>query len=132
MHGVQTLDDAKHLLDHVTSESLKHVVVVGGGYIGLEMAEAFSYRGAKVTLLEAGSQVMRTLDPDMATLVAAALRRHGVDVRLGESAKAFEPKNASSPTKARSKPTSSSSASACGPTRASRRTPVSTSECGTP
>ena len=92
MHGVQTLDDAKHLLDHVTSESLKHVVVVGGGYIGLEMAEAFTHRGAKVTLLEAGSQVMRTLDPDMATLVAAALRRHGVDVRLGESAKAFEPK----------------------------------------
>ena len=57
---------------------------MGGGYIGLEMAEAFTHRGAKVTLLEAGSQVMRTLDPDMATLVAAALRRHGVDVRLGE------------------------------------------------
>ena len=92
VHGVQTLDDAKHLLNHVNSESLKHVVVVGGGYIGLEMAEAFTHRGAKVTLLEAGSQVMRTLDPDMATLVAAALRRHGVDVRLGEGAKAFEPK----------------------------------------
>ena len=92
VHGVQTLDDAKHLLNHVNSESLKHVVVVGGGYIGLEMAEAFTHRGAKVTLLEAGSQVMRTLDPDMATLVAAALRRHGVDVRLGEGAKVFEPK----------------------------------------
>lgn len=92
VHGVQTLDDARHLLDHVTTESLKHVVVVGGGYIGLEMAEAFTHRGAKVTLLEAGPQVMRTLDPDMAALVATALRRHGVDVRLGEGATAFEPK----------------------------------------
>jgi NADPH-dependent 2,4-dienoyl-CoA reductase/sulfur reductase-like enzyme len=91
VHGVQTLDDARHLLDHVTTETLRHVVVVGGGYIGLEMAEAFTHRGAQVTLVEAGPQLMRSLDPDMAELVAAALRKDGVVVRLGEPAVAFEP-----------------------------------------
>ena len=91
VHGVQTLDDARHLLDHVTTETLRHVVVVGGGYIGLEMAEAFTHRGANVTLVEAGPQLMRTLDPDMADLVAAALRNDGVTVLLDEPAVAFEP-----------------------------------------
>ncbi len=91
VHGVQTLDDAQHLLEHATSESLRHAVVVGGGYIGLEMAEAFINRGARVTLLEAGPQVMQSLDEDMAALVVAALRRFGVDVHLCEGAVAFEP-----------------------------------------
>jgi NADPH-dependent 2,4-dienoyl-CoA reductase/sulfur reductase-like enzyme len=91
VHGVQTLDDAQQLLDHATSDSLGRVVVVGGGYIGLEMAEAFIKRGAPVTLLEAGTQVMRSLDPDMAALVAQALRDFGVDLRLEESAIGFEP-----------------------------------------
>ena len=90
VHGVQTLDDARDLLEHATSESMEHVVVVGGGYIGLEMAEAFTHRGSRVTLLEAGSQVMQTLDPDMAALVGEALESHGVDVRLEERALAFE------------------------------------------
>ena len=90
VHGVQTLDDAQELLAHATSESLRHVVVVGGGYIGLEMAEAFINRGARVTLLEAGTQVMRSLDADMAALVVAALREFGVEVRLEEPAEAFE------------------------------------------
>jgi NADPH-dependent 2,4-dienoyl-CoA reductase/sulfur reductase-like enzyme len=90
VHGVQTLGDAERLLAEVTTGGVREVVVVGGGYIGLEMAEAFVLRGAHVTLLEAGAQVMSTLDPDMAALVLAALRRFGVDVRLGEGAKGFE------------------------------------------
>ena len=90
MHGVQTLGDAERLLAEVTSGGVHEVVVVGGGYIGLEMAEAFVRRGAHVTLLEEGDQVMATLDPDMAELVLAALRRFGVHVRLQEAAKGFE------------------------------------------
>jgi NADPH-dependent 2,4-dienoyl-CoA reductase/sulfur reductase-like enzyme len=64
-------------------------VVVGGGYIGLEMAEAFVKRGADVVLVEGSEQVMRTLDPEMADLVADALRRTGVDLRLGNHVEAF-------------------------------------------
>ena len=70
VHGVQTLGDAERLLAEVTSGDVREVVVVGGGYIGLEMAEAFVRRGADVTLLEESSQVMATLDPDMAELVS--------------------------------------------------------------
>jgi NADPH-dependent 2,4-dienoyl-CoA reductase/sulfur reductase-like enzyme len=90
VHGVQTLGDAERLLAEVTGGDVREVVVVGGGYIGLEMAEAFVRRGAHVTLLEASAQIMATLDPDMAELVLAALRRFGVDVRLQEGAKSFE------------------------------------------
>jgi NADPH-dependent 2,4-dienoyl-CoA reductase/sulfur reductase-like enzyme len=90
VHGVQTLDDAADLLDHVHHSTIAEVVVVGGGYIGLEMAEAFVNRGAHVTVVTATPQPMATLDEDMGALVADAMRRHGIDVRCGERAVAFE------------------------------------------
>lgn len=91
VHGVQTLDDAQALLARVRSSDCGRVVVVGGGYIGLEMAEAFVNRGAKVTLLEAGPHVLGILDPEIAGRVGDALRRHGVDVRTEVKATGFEP-----------------------------------------
>ncbi len=90
VHGVQTLDDADHLLHHARSPDCKRVVVVGGGYIGLEMAEAFVARGASVTLIEGGPNVMRTLDPDVAVHVEDALRRFGVDLRTALPVEGFE------------------------------------------
>ncbi len=89
--GVQTLDDAKVLLDHARDTDCRDVVVVGGGYIGLEMAEAFIERGARVTLVEGGPQVMRTLDADMAAPIHDALVGLGIGLRLGTSAQGFEP-----------------------------------------
>ncbi|MFP5322926.1 MAG: FAD-dependent oxidoreductase [Acidimicrobiia bacterium] len=90
VHGVQTLDDGIHLLDHARKGGCDRVVIVGGGYIGLEMAEAFVRRGSQVTLIEGDDQVMRTMDPDMAAPIAAAIRSVGVDLRLGVRAEAFE------------------------------------------
>ena len=89
--GVQTLDDARELLDRARTSRCESVVVVGGGYIGLEMAEAFVRRGAKVTLVEGHDQVMRTLDPDMAARLLPAMRGLGIDVRLGQPVTGFEP-----------------------------------------
>src|SRR5204862_4485817 len=89
--GVQTLDDAEALLDFAQAKKCRKIVVVGGGYIGLEMAEAFVQRGAAVTLVERAAEVMSTLDPDLGALVTAALRRHGIDVRLASEVTAFEP-----------------------------------------
>jgi NADPH-dependent 2,4-dienoyl-CoA reductase/sulfur reductase-like enzyme len=81
--GVQTLDDARLLLERARTLDARSVAVVGGGYIGLEMAEAFVRRGARVSLLEGSDQLMRTLDADMAERLVAPLRSLGVDVRLG-------------------------------------------------
>jgi NADPH-dependent 2,4-dienoyl-CoA reductase/sulfur reductase-like enzyme len=58
-------------------------VVIGGGYIGLEMAEALVRRGLRVTLVEHAGQVMATLDDDMAAHVQDAAEGVGIDVRLG-------------------------------------------------
>ncbi|MEQ1788534.1 MAG: FAD-dependent oxidoreductase, partial [Acidimicrobiales bacterium] len=73
VRGVQTLDDAKALLDHARISRCRSVVVVGGGYIGLEMAEAFVRWGAQVTLVEGSDQLMRTLDADMAERLLAPI-----------------------------------------------------------
>jgi NADPH-dependent 2,4-dienoyl-CoA reductase/sulfur reductase-like enzyme len=91
VRGVQTLDDAEDLVRLADAIKCRRVVVVGGGYIGLEMAEAFLHRGASVALVERHAQVMSTLDPDLGALVAAAMRRHGVDLHLDTEVKAFEP-----------------------------------------
>jgi NADPH-dependent 2,4-dienoyl-CoA reductase/sulfur reductase-like enzyme len=89
VHGVQTLGDAASLLERVEGARPRHVVVVGSGYIGLEMAEAFLRRGTEVTVLEENDEVMRTLDADMGALVSRAMRDLGITVRTGEPATAI-------------------------------------------
>ncbi len=91
IHGVQTLDDASALLEHVRIERCEEVVVIGGGYIGLEMAEAFVRHGSQVTLLEGAEHLMATLDPDMADRLLDPIRGLGITVRLGVRATGFEP-----------------------------------------
>lgn len=61
------------------------VAVVGGGFVGLEVAENLSHRGFHVSLVEAAPQVMAPLDTEMAALVHRALRDGGVDLYLGEA-----------------------------------------------
>lgn len=58
-------------------------VVIGGGFIGLEVAENLLHRGLRVTVVEAAEQVMAPIDPEMAAIVHAALRKAGIDLRLG-------------------------------------------------
>jgi NADPH-dependent 2,4-dienoyl-CoA reductase/sulfur reductase-like enzyme len=82
VHGVQTLDDAARLEAEVRERGGHAVVVVGGGYIGLEMAEAFVQRGLDVTLVEAAAQLMPSLDADVAAPLVGALAGLGIDVRL--------------------------------------------------
>ncbi|CAN5520318.1 FAD-dependent oxidoreductase [soil metagenome] len=91
VHGIQTLGDAADLLAHVDKGECQKVVVVGGGYIGLEVAEAFVVRGASVVVVEREDEIMRTLDADMGALVREAMVRHGVDVRTGVTVTGFEP-----------------------------------------
>ncbi len=82
--GVQTLTDADELLGAAAASSVRTVCVVGSGYIGLELAEAFLQRGAAVTVVDQRPEVMATLDPDMGRLISQAMRDMGITVRLGE------------------------------------------------
>jgi NADPH-dependent 2,4-dienoyl-CoA reductase/sulfur reductase-like enzyme len=90
VHGVQTLDDAAALEAEIAGGDVHRVVVVGGGYIGLEMAEAFVQRGVAVTLVEAADQLMPSLDPDVAAPLVGALEGLGIDVRLGAPLESVE------------------------------------------
>ena len=83
VYGVQTLDDGKAVLDRVKGRwKARRAVVVGGGYIGIEMAEAMLHRGLEVTLVDSSPAVMSTLDPDMGQLVQDAMIKMGIDVRV--------------------------------------------------
>ncbi len=88
--GIQTVTDGEALRDYIVEHQPKHAVVVGGGYIGLEMAEAMQRRGLSVTILEAAPEVMTTLDPDMGAMVGEAVRGLGCEVRTGTRVQAFE------------------------------------------
>ncbi|WP_326781549.1 FAD-dependent oxidoreductase [Streptomyces longwoodensis] len=78
VHGVQTLDDGQALLDTLSRARGCRAVVVGAGYIGVEMAEALINRGYEVTVLNRGSEPMSTLDPDMGRLVHTAMEGLGI------------------------------------------------------
>lgn len=78
VHGVQTLDDGQALLDSLSGTPGRRAVVVGAGYIGVEMAEALLNRGYEVTVLTRGEQPMATLDPDMGRLVHRAMDGLGI------------------------------------------------------
>ncbi|MCD9873029.1 FAD-dependent oxidoreductase [Streptomyces guryensis] len=78
VHGVQTLDDGQALIDSLTRTRGRHAVVVGAGYIGVEMAEALIKRGYEVTVVNRGSEPMSTLDPDMGRLVREAMEGMGI------------------------------------------------------
>ncbi len=81
--GVQTLPDGQRILDAMAQRAPRHAVVVGGGYIGLEMAEAMQLRGLDVTLLDMAPQPMTTLEPELGEHIADAMRAMGIDLRLG-------------------------------------------------
>ncbi len=67
----------------------KRAVVVGGGFIGLEMVENFAHLGLEVTLIEKLNQVMPPLDPEMARLVERYLVKHGVHLELNDGVAGF-------------------------------------------
>ncbi|MFZ0927800.1 MAG: FAD-dependent oxidoreductase [Syntrophobacteraceae bacterium] len=90
IYGVNTLQSGIEVRQTVDRENPKRTVVVGGGYIGLEMAEALVLRGLHVSLVEKSAQVMNTLDSDMGELVSKALKDVGVELFLEESMENFE------------------------------------------
>ena len=87
--GVQTLDDGERALAAL-EDAPRRVVVVGGGYIGIEMAEAMVNRGLTVTVVTRSPEPMATLDPDMGSLVHTAMEGMGIDVRTSVDLQAID------------------------------------------
>src|SRR5215472_11054072 len=88
--GVQTLDDGAALLADLNRARPRRAVVVGGGYIGVEMAEALVRRGVTVTVVDRSAQPMTTLDPDMGAAVHRAMKGIGIDVHTDTIVIGFE------------------------------------------
>jgi NADPH-dependent 2,4-dienoyl-CoA reductase/sulfur reductase-like enzyme len=80
VHRVRTMDDGLAVLARIESTRPESAVIVGGGYIGVELADALTRRGIRVTLVESTEQPLRTLDPALGALIAAELRRHEVRI----------------------------------------------------
>ncbi len=88
--GMTSLEDARTLRELLERQRPEQVVIVGGGYIGLEMAEAFHRHGIGVSIVGRAPEVLRPLDPDMGELVSKALLEMGLHLYLGETVSAFE------------------------------------------
>ncbi|MGO9485420.1 MAG: FAD-dependent oxidoreductase [Rhodomicrobium sp.] len=95
---VRTVPDARHINEWIASRGAAHeagkpkprAVIVGGGFIGLEMAENLIHRGFEVTVVEMAGQVLTPIDEEFARTVEAHLRKAGVELALGDGAGAFE------------------------------------------
>lgn len=82
-----TVPDTDEIYSYISNENPKKAVVVGGGFIGLEMVENLVERGIEVHLCDMSNQVMHPLDKDMAKLVENTLVEHGVKLHLNDGLK---------------------------------------------
>lgn len=88
--SLRTVEDTLRIHDYVRREKPQSAVLVGGGYIGIEVAENLRELGLDVTIVQRPKQLMNTLDYDMATFVHAKLREKGIRLELGRSVSGFE------------------------------------------
>lgn len=90
VHVIHSMGDTFALDAHLARRAPSSAVIIGAGYVGLEMAEGFRARGMRVTQLQRGPEVLSTLDPQLAVLVHEELVEHGVDVHTNTTVKAVE------------------------------------------
>lgn len=88
--SLRSVPDSNMIRAWIDRHKVKHCVVVGGGFIGLEVADNLHHLGIEVTLVDRLTQVMATLDPEMAKPLADQIRARGVDLRLGREVTGFE------------------------------------------
>ena len=89
---LRTVEDVERIVAQVLAKP-QSAVVIGGGFIGVEIAENLIHKGIRTSVIEASDQVLAPLDPEMATLVAKEMRLQKVDLHLGVSVSAINPKS---------------------------------------
>ena len=88
---LRNINDTDRIKRYVTEKGVKRAVIVGGGFIGLEMAENLKHAGAEVAVVEMANQVMGPVDFSMAALVNEELRSKGVKLYLEQAVEGFTP-----------------------------------------
>jgi NADPH-dependent 2,4-dienoyl-CoA reductase/sulfur reductase-like enzyme/rhodanese-related sulfurtransferase len=81
---LRTVEDVVRIVEQVDKKP-RNAVVIGGGFIGVEIAENLIHRGITTSLVEATPQLLAPLDPEMAIYVSDEMRKHGVSLHLGDS-----------------------------------------------
>jgi NADPH-dependent 2,4-dienoyl-CoA reductase/sulfur reductase-like enzyme len=87
---LRTVPDSRQIRQWLETRHARRSVVVGGGFVGLEMAENLSHRGLEVTIIELAKQLLPPLDPEMAELVRQRLIAHNVGLRLEDGVAGFD------------------------------------------
>ncbi len=87
---LQTIPDLERIQSFVSQHSSSKALVIGGGFIGLEVAENLRNKGVEVSLLERAPQVFAPVDQEIAVLVAQELERNGIKLFLGDEARSYE------------------------------------------
>ncbi|MGC2576460.1 MAG: FAD-dependent oxidoreductase, partial [Terrimicrobiaceae bacterium] len=90
---LRTIPDSRKIRAWISEKNAQNAVIVGAGFIGLEMAENLAHRGLSITVVEMLKQVMPPLDPEMARPVQEHLEKHGVKVALGDAVAGFQSRN---------------------------------------
>ena len=88
---LRDIPDMRKIIAWIKGRTLENVTIVGGGYLGLEMAENLNNRGARVSIVEMEEQLIPALDPEMAAFVHDHLESHGITLYLGKQVCGFEP-----------------------------------------
>lgn len=89
-HSLRNIPDMDRIIKTIETNKVEHATVVGGGFIGLEMMEAFHQLGVRTTLVEMADQVMTPVDREMAGFAHAEIREKGIDLRLGVALSSVE------------------------------------------
>lgn len=87
---VKTIPDTRKIMDWIERRNAKKAAVIGGGFIGLEMAENLKKRGLSVTIVEMQNHVMPAIDEEMAAPIHAHLKSSGISLRLGSPVTRFQ------------------------------------------
>ena len=90
---LRTVEDTLRIKEFITENNPKSAVMIGGGFIGLEMAENLRESGIEVTIVQRPKQLMNPFDGDMAAFIHNEVRKHGVNLALGHSVEGFEELN---------------------------------------
>lgn len=90
---LRTVEDTFRIKEYIQQQQPKSVILAGGGFIGLELAENLQKLGMEVTIVQRSKQLLNFFDADMASFIHNEMRKHGIRILPGHTVEGFEEKN---------------------------------------